>query len=110
MHLRALLARARHGAIGPSVPTDETRARIDAWIAVAPDTRVIETAHSGDRWTTQALEDGEVRYEEVEFGIDEPELHLLAGWCGRQANQVQARPPVKTFGVPLLDSARRQKP
>jgi hypothetical protein len=91
------------------VPTVEARAKIDLWIAAAPDTRIVETTQEGDRWTTQALEDGEVRYEETEFGGDEPELKLLAGWCERQAMKIDPRPPVKTSGVPLSDLARTQK-
>jgi hypothetical protein len=71
------------------------------------DTRVVETTQAGDRWTTQALEDGEVRYEEIEFGGDEPELNLLARWCERQAKIVEPRPPVKTSGLPLSDLARK---
>ena len=91
------------------MPTDETRAKIDLWIAVSPDTRLVETTRNGDRWTTQALEDGEMRYEETELGADEPELELLAGWCERQAKKVDPRPPVKTSGVPLSDLAGGQK-
>ena len=82
------------------VPTDENRARIDAWVALSPDTRVIETEQHGDRWTTQALEDGEVRYEETELR-EQPELNLLARWCERQT-KVEPRPPVKTSGAPLV--------
>ena len=81
------------------MPTDENRAKIDDWIAVSPDTRVVETTQLGDRWTTQALEDGEVRYEETELR-DEPELNLLAAWCARQGRRVEPRPPVKTSGAP----------
>jgi hypothetical protein len=109
MHLRASVAARPHGAIGPSVPTDENRMKIDLWVAISPDTRVVETTHAGERWTTQALEDGEIRYEEIEFGADEPELNQLAGWCERQAKKVEPRPPVKTSGVPLSDLPRRQK-
>lgn len=108
VHLRGFLAAQRHGAIGPSVPTDDTRTKIDIWIAAAPDTRIVETKQTSDRWTTQALEDGEVRYEETEFGADEPELNLLARWCERQATKVGPRPPVKTVGGPLSDLARKQ--
>ena len=78
------------------VATDENPALIDAWVALAPDNRVIETTQQGARWTTQALEDGEVRYEETELG-DEPELNLLARWCDRQAKS-EPKPPVKTSG------------
>jgi hypothetical protein len=91
------------------VPTDENRTKIDLWVAVAPDTRVVETTRAGDSWTTQALEDGEIRYEETESGADEPELNQLAGWCERQAKKVEPRPPVKTSAAPLPDLARRQK-
>lgn len=90
------------------MPTDEARTKIELWIAVAPDNRIVETAHAGDRWTTQALEDGEVRYEETEFGADDPELTLLANWCEREAKKVEPRPPVKTSGAPLSDFARKQ--
>ena len=89
--------------------SDETRAKIDRWIAIAPDTRVVETTRTAGRQTTQALEDGEVRYEETEFGSDEPELELLAGWCERQAKKAEPRPPVKASWVPLPDLPRRQK-
>jgi hypothetical protein len=106
MRLRGLLAQSRHGAIGPSVPTDENRARIDAWVAAAPDTRVVESTQAGTRWTSQALEDGQVRYEETEIGRDEAELNLLARWCQRQVKPVDARPPVKTSGVPSSGMAR----
>jgi hypothetical protein len=54
------------------VPTDENRARIDAWVAIAPVSRIVETTKSGGIRTTQALEDGEVRYEETDFGTNEP--------------------------------------
>jgi hypothetical protein len=81
------------------VPSDEKRVKIDAWIAVAPDNRVVETTQLADRWVTQALEDGEVRYEETDFGVDEPELNLLSAWCARQAKRVEPRPPVKTSGA-----------
>ena len=91
------------------MPTDENRARIDLWVAVAPDTRIVETTQAGHRWTTQALEDGEVRFEEIEFGADEPELTLLAQWCEKQATRVEPRPPVKTSGVPLPDVARGRR-
>jgi hypothetical protein len=91
------------------MPTDENRTKIDRWVAVAPDTRVVETTQLGDRWTTQALEDGEIRYQETEFGAEEPELNQLAAWCERQAKKVEPRPPVKTSGVPLSDLGRRQK-
>ncbi len=62
-----------------------------------------------NRATTQALEDGEVRYEETEFCGDEPELNLLARWCERQAKTIEPRPPAKTSGLPLSDLARRQR-
>jgi hypothetical protein len=91
------------------VPSDENRAKIDRWIAAPPDSRVVETTHSGDRWTTRALEDGHVRYEETDFGGDEPELNLIAQWCQRQAKQAEPRPPVKTSGVPLPKLARKLK-
>jgi hypothetical protein len=91
------------------VPTDENRTKIDLWVAIAPDTRVVETTRAGDRWTTQALEDGEVRYEETEFGADEPELNQLAGWCAGQARKVEPRPPVKTSAAALAHVVRRQK-
>jgi len=101
--------RAQRKAEGPrrqrKFPTTAC-AKIDRWIEVAPDTRLIETTPTGNGWTAQALEDGEVRYEETEFGGDEPELNLLAGWCERQAKKVDPRPPVKTIGVPLSDVAR----
>jgi hypothetical protein len=90
------------------VPTDANRTKIDLWVAIAPDTRVVETIRTGDRWTTQALEDGEIRYEETESGADEPELNQLAGWCEGQARKVEPRPPVKTSGT-VLEVARRQK-
>ena len=94
--------------LGSAGTTDETRTKIDLWIAVAPENRIVETAHAGERWTTQALEDGEVRFEEIEFGSDDPELNLLASWCEREAKKVEPRPPVKTSGVPLADLARKQ--
>jgi hypothetical protein len=81
------------------VPNDQNRARIDAWVAEAPDNRIVETTQLADRWVTQALEDGEVRYEETDFNVDEPELNLLAAWCARQSKQVEPRPPVKTSGA-----------
>jgi hypothetical protein len=111
MHLRHFLAPATHGAIGPSVPTAENRARIDSWIAVAPDTRVVETTLTGNLWTAQALEDGEVRYEETEIGTEEPELEQLAHWCERQRAKLDPRPPVKTSGVPMpmVGGGRSQK-
>lgn len=71
------------------MPSDRNRTSIYEWVAVAPDSRVIETARHGDCWTTQALEDGEVRYEETEFGREEPELNLIARWCERQVNDVR---------------------
>jgi hypothetical protein len=89
------------------VPTDENRVRIDEWVAVAPDSRLVETARHGECWTTQALEDGEVRYEETEFGRDEPELNLIAKWCARQVKKVAPRPPAKTSAVPFSDPARK---
>jgi len=87
---------------------DQNRAKIDAWIAVARETRIVETTRAGNGWTTQALEDGEVRYQETEFGADEPELNLLAEWCERRAKRIDARPPVKTSGVPLSGLPRKQ--
>jgi hypothetical protein len=87
------------------VPSAENRAKIDAWVGAAPDNRVVETVQRGDRWTTQALEDGEVRYEETEFGLDEPELNLLTAWCDRQM-KAAPRPPVKTSGAPRRIPAR----
>jgi hypothetical protein len=108
-HLRGLVASPLDGATRPFVATDESRARIDSWIAIAPDTRVVETTQAGERWKTQALEDGEVPYEGTEFGGDEPELNLLALWCERQANIVQPRPPAKTSGGPFSDLARKRK-
>lgn len=87
------------------MPTDENRKRIDDWVAAAPDSRVVETTRAGDRWTTQALEDGEVRYEETDFG-EEPELDLLARWCERQG-RVEPKPPVKT--APGDDLQRRKQ-
>lgn len=77
------------------MPSEEDRAKIDQWVAEAPDTRVVETNQSGSRWITHAIEDGEILYEETDFG-DEPLLHLLAGWCSRQTKRLEARPPVKT--------------
>lgn len=91
------------------VPTDENRTRIDAWVAFAPDNRLVETTRSGDCWTTQALEDGEVRYEEAEFR-EEPELNLLARWCERQGKRAEPRPPVKASGVHALKLARKGRP
>jgi hypothetical protein len=61
----------------------------------------VETTRNGGRWETQALEDGDVMYEETDFGADEPELNLLAAWCERQAKRVEPRPPVKTSGAPI---------
>jgi hypothetical protein len=90
------------------VASEENRKRIDAWVALAPDSRVIETEQDGERWTTQALEYGQVRYEEVHFGFDEPELNLLADWCGRQM-KVEPKPPVKTSGVHELGFAGRRR-
>jgi hypothetical protein len=90
MYLRTVVAALPHGAIGPCVPTDENRTKIDLWVALAPDTRVVETTQAGDRWTTQALEDGEVRYEETEFGADEPELNQLAGWVRASSQEAGA--------------------
>lgn len=89
------------------MPTDANRQRIDQWIAVAPDTRTVETTREGGRSTTQALEDGEVRYEETDFTDDEPELNLLAAWCERQGKSV-ARPPVKTNGA-AADTLERKR-
>jgi len=83
------------------MPTDENRAKVDQWIAVAPDNRVVETRRNRDRWETQALEDGDVVYEETDFGTDEPELNLLAAWCERQGKRAEPRPPVKTTGAVL---------
>lgn len=53
------------------------------------------------------VEDGDVRYEETEFGRDEPELGLIARWCERQTKKVEPRPPAKTSGVPFPDLARK---
>jgi hypothetical protein len=89
------------------VPTDQDRKLIDEWIAVAPDTRVVESTQAGDRWTTQAIEDGEVRYEETQFEADVPEMRLLARWCERQAKQVEPRPPVKV--APVIDRLERKR-
>lgn len=89
------------------VANDANKAKIDAWIALAPDTRVVETEQHGDRWTTQALEDGEVRYEETDFGVDEPELNLLAAWCARQSAKIEPRPPAKTTGAPVPAPLKR---
>jgi hypothetical protein len=66
----------------------------------------VETTQNGNRWTTQALEDGEVRYEETDFGSDEPELNLLDAWCARQSKKVEPRPPVKTSGTPISPRVR----
>ncbi len=88
--------------------TDETRAKIDAWVSAAPDSRVVETTREGDRWTTQALEDGEVRYEETDIGGDEPTLELLAAWCQRQGLGAAPRPPAKTTGEPVETLARKR--
>jgi len=90
------------------VPTDENRAKIDEWVAAASDSRVVETTRQGDRWTTQALEDGEVRYEETDFGGDEPLLDLLAAWCARQTRKVEPRPPAKTSGGAFEHPARKR--
>lgn len=87
------------------MPTDQDREKIDAWVAVSPDTRVIETTRAGERWESRALENGEVRYEEVDLGGDEPALRLLARWCGRQLELVP-RPPVKTSGPSTPGSAQ----
>ena len=87
------------------VPSDENRAKIDEWVATAPDNRLVETAQHGDLWTTLAMEDGDVVYEETEHR-DEPELKLLAAWCARQGQRVQPRPPVKTGGAPAERLAR----
>ena len=92
------------------MPTDENRARIDAWVAEAPDNRVVETTQHGERWETQALEDGEVRYEETDLGVGEPELNLLAAWCERQSSRIEPRPPVKTSGVALERLDRKARP
>ena len=89
------------------MPSAEDRNRIDNWVALAPDTRIVESTQAGDRWTTQALEDGEIRYEETEFGSDEPELSLLAAWCERQC-KVPVRPPVKA-SVPPVDGLQRKR-
>jgi hypothetical protein len=124
MHLRAAVAAPSHGAYLSIVPPDENRAKIDESIAVSPDTRVVETTQFGDRWSTQALEDGEVRYEETDFGVDEPELNLLAAWCERFRNSLtplgRARPrgfaPVEpaasalTYALRLAESTTRARP
>ncbi|HKO47177.1 MAG TPA: hypothetical protein VJV79_05610 [Polyangiaceae bacterium] len=91
------------------VPTDQNRTKIDLWVAVSPDTRIVETTQTGDRWTTRALEDGEIRYAETELGVDEPELNQLAAWCTSQTKKLQGRPPVKTSRPPLSEPTRRQK-
>ena len=59
------------------VPSEEDRAKIDQWVAEAPETRVVETTRTGSRWTTHAIDDGDIVYEETDFG-DEPLLHLIA--------------------------------
>jgi len=101
------LARAAHG-YRSIVPTDEDRKRLDDWVAVAPDNRLVETTQDGNRWTTQALEDDEVRYEETDFDTDEPELRLLAVWCARQVTKFEPRPPVKA-GLAAVDALGRKQ-
>ena len=91
----------------PFVATDETRGKIDRWVAVSPDTRVVESTQAAGLWTSQAIEDGEVRYEETEFGGDEPELSLLAKWCEKHT-KVEPRPPVKASGVPISGLPRKR--
>jgi hypothetical protein len=90
------------------VPSEEDRARIDQWVAEAPETRVVETTRTGSRWTTHAIEDGDILFEETDFG-DEPLLHLIAAWCSRQTKKVEARPPVKTGVRQIEPRVRRQR-
>jgi len=90
------------------VPSEEDRAKIDQWVAEAPETRVVETTRNGSRWTTQAIEDGDILYEETDFG-DEPLLDLIAAWCVRQTKKPEARPPVKAGASQLEPRARKQR-
>jgi hypothetical protein len=71
------------------------RAKIDRWIAEAPDFRKVETeALASDAWESRALEDGQVVFEEVEVDADTPILRRLAAWCEQQTKRL-AKPPVK---------------
>ena len=71
------------------------RARIDGWIAEAPDFRKVETEPlANDAWESRAMEDGQVVFEEVEVDVDTPILRRLAAWCEQQTKRV-VKPPVK---------------
>ncbi len=90
------------------MPSDIDCAKIDRWIAAAADNRLVETTRRGDFWHTQALEDGDVVYEETELGNDEPMMELLAAWCERRI-KVELRPPVKTSAESLPGRGHTQR-
>jgi hypothetical protein len=72
------------------------RAKIDRWIAEAPDFRKVETEPlANDAWESRALEDGQIVFEEVEVDADTPILRRLAAWCEQQTKPL-VKPPVKT--------------
>jgi len=72
------------------------RAKIDRWIAEAPDFRKVETEPlANDAWQSRAMEDGQIVFEEVEVEADTPILRRLAAWCEQQTKRL-VKPPVKT--------------
>jgi hypothetical protein len=85
---------------------ESKREKIDRWIAGAPDFRVVESNPTHDGWESVAREDGEIVYEELDLGSDEPLLNLMAAWCERQTKKVEPRPPVKTSGTDADDTRR----
>jgi hypothetical protein len=74
---------------------ESNRAKIDRWIAGAPDFRIVESNPTHHGWESVAREDGEIVYEELDVGTEEPLLDLMAAWCERQT-KIEPRPPVKT--------------
>ena len=76
------------------------RARIDRWIAEAPEFRKVETEPlANDAWESRAIEDGQIAFEEVEVDTDAPIMRRLAAWCEQQTKRL-IKPPVKTGSVP----------
>jgi hypothetical protein len=82
---------------------ESNRAKIDRWIAGAPDFRIVESNPTHHGWESVAREDGEIVYEELDVDTEEPLLDLMAAWCERQT-KVEPRPPVKTSAA---DETRR---
>ena len=85
------------------------RAKIDRWIAEAPEFRKVETEPlANDAWESRAMEDGQIVFEEVEVDADTPILRRLAAWCDQQTTRLM-KPPVKAGRASELTPLKRVK-